>query len=344
MLSPEVTDNPTVRSPSAQMIQLSSGFMLSQALYVAAELGIADLLANGTRSSAELAEATGTHAPSLYRLLRTLSSLGVFVERENHSFQLTPLGATLRSSGPESVRNWVLINGSIAWGSMGELLYSVQTGRPGFERAFGMPIFHYLAQHRDEAGLFARTMIDFHGPEAGAVAAAYSFSDLATLVDVGGGSGNLLATLLAANPELRGTLFDLPHVAEQAAQRLDSLGLGARCQVLQGDFFESVPTGGDAYLLSHIVHDWDNERCLKLLQNCRSAMGGGSRLLIVEMVLPGPNQRSAGKMMDLLMLVAPGGQERTESEYRELLAAAGFCFTRVVPTSSAVSIIEAIPD
>jgi len=207
-----------------------------------------------------------------------------------------------------------------------------------------MPIFEYLAQHPEEAALFSRTMIDFHGPEAAAVAAAYDCSSISMLVDVGGGYGNLLQTLLDTNEHLTGTLFELPHVADAAEERLRSAGLGNRCEVVRGDFFESLPTGGDAYLLSHVIHDWDEAHCLTLLRNCRSAMDSGARLLIVEMVLPGPNQPSAGRLIDLLMLVAQKGRERTEAEYRELLATAGFCLTREVPTSSSVSVIEAVPD
>jgi hypothetical protein len=318
--------------------------MVSRALYVVAELGIADLLASGPRPAAELAAISNTDAPSLYRLLRTLSSLGVFREQENQRFQLTPLGATLRADTPGSVRNWVLINGTIAWRSFGELLYSVRTGRTGFERAYGMPIFEYLAQHPQEAALFSQTMIEFHGPEAAAVAAAYDFSSIHKLVDVGGGYGNLLEALLDTNERLTGTLFELPHVANAAAERLTSAGLGNRCEVIRGDFFESVPKEGDAYLLSHVIHDWDEAHCLTLLRNCRGAMDPGARLFIVEMVLPGPNQPSPGRLLDLVMLVAQKGRERTESEYRALLATAGFCLTRVVPTSSSVSVIEAVPD
>lgn len=343
MSSVVTREDATSLSPYQQMIQMSSGHIVSKSLYVVAELGIADLLATGPRTSAALAAATSVHAPSLYRVLRALASLGVFIEEQDQTFRLTPLGATLRSDASDSVRNWVLINGTIAWQSFGEMLYSVQTGQTGFERAFGMPIFEYLAQHPDDAAVFARTMIDFHGPEAAAVAAAYHLADVKTLVDLGGGFGNLLAALLEANPSLRGTLFELPHVAEEAAQRLHVAGLGGRCEVVQGNFFDGVPTGGDVYLLSHVVHDWDEASCLTLLGNCRSAMAPGGRLLIVEMVLPGANQPSPGKMTDLIMLVNQRGQERTQEEYRQLLAKAGFRLTRVVPTASAVSVIEAVP-
>lgn len=330
--------------PSVQMIQMMTGFVFSQALYVVAELGIADLLAAGPRTSAELAAATGVHPPSLYRVLRTLASLGVFVEEEEQTFRLTALGAALRSDVPESARNFVMTCGRpLTWRAFGEMLYSVQTGQTGFGRAWGMPIFDYLSQHPNDAAVMGRTMIDIHGPEAAAVAAAYPLSGVKTLVDVGGGFGNLLTALLEANPRLRGVLFELPHIAAEASQRLSAAGLASRCEVVQGDFFASVPAGGDAYLFSHVVHDWDEAHCLTLLENCRRVMAPGGRLLIVEMVVAGANQPSPGKMMDLFMLAVAGGEERTEADYRDLLAKAGFRLTRVVPTASAASVIEAVP-
>ena len=337
------TENATSRSPSEQMIEMASAYMRSKAIYVVAELGIADLLATGPLTAAELAAASGAHAASLYRVLRALASLGVFIEEEDQTFRLTSLGSTLRSDAPDSIRNWALINGSVAWRAFGELSHSVRTGQTGFERAFGMPIFEYLARHPDDAAMFARTMIDFHGPEAAAVASAYGLSDVNTLVDLGGGVGNWLTALLNANPNLKGILFELPHVTEEAARRLNSAGLGARCEVVPGDFFESVPAGGDVYLLSHVVHDWDEAHCLTLLGNCRRVMRAGARLLIVEMILPGPNQPSPGMLTDLVMLVAQGGRERTEVEYRDLLARVGFRLQRVVPTATSVSVVEAIP-
>src|SRR5919204_217021 len=335
---------PSAASPSQQMIQLTSGHIVAQALYVVAELGIADLLATQPRSVAELAQSSGVHAPSLYRVLRTLASLGVFVEDGNQTFRLTPLGTTLRSDVPGSVRSWALVNCGISWRAYGELLYSVQTGQPGFDHAYGMSVFDYTARHPDAMAIFGKMLIDFHGPEVAAVAAAYSLSDAKTVVDVGGGSGNLLAALLEANPKLTGTVFERPPVAEAAIQWLHAAGLSHRSDVLEGDFFESVPTGGDVYVLSHVIHDWDETHCLTLLGNCRRAIAPGGRLLIVETVLPGRNEPSPGRLLDLIMLVnSPRGQERTLDEYRDLLARADFRLARVVPTASPVSVIEAVP-
>lgn len=223
------------------------------------------------------------------------------------------------------------------------MLYSIQTGGPAFDHAFGMPVFDYLAQHPDTAALFARTMVEFHGPEAAAVASAYGLGDVEIVVDLGGGSGNLLAELLHANPNLSGILFELPHVAKQATYCLEAAGLPGRWEIRQGSFFDRVPTGADVYLLSHVIHDWDEASCLTLLGNCRRAMTPDARLAIVEMVLPGANQPSPGRLTDLIMLVHQRGQERTEDEYGELLATAGFRVTRVVPTASPASVIEAVP-
>jgi hypothetical protein len=327
------------------MIEMTAAQVFAKAVGVVAELGIADLLASGSRTSVELAAATRVHAPSLYRVLRSLASIGVFDEEEGRTFRLTPLGATLRSDVPESVRDWVLVNCGIAWRPCGELLYSVQTGQPGFDRTYGMPIFEYLAKHPDDAATFARMFVEFHGPEAPAVASAYGLSDVKSLVDIGGGLGNLIAAFLAANPGLTGTLFELPHVAERAIQRLHAAGLSQRCDVLDGDFFESIPAGADVYVLSHVIHDWDDARCLTLLGNCRRAIPPTGRLLIVEIILPPANQPSQGNLMDLIMLInSPHGQERTLEEYRKLLTKTGFRLARVVPTTSPVSVIEALPD
>jgi hypothetical protein len=334
----------TAPSPSEQMIRLTSGHVIAQALYVVAELGVPDFLANRPHTSTELADVTGVHATSLYRVLRTLASHGVFIEEANQTFRLTPLGATLRSDVPGSVRAWARVNCGISWRPYGEMLYSVQTGQPGFDRAYGMSVFEYTARHPDAMAIFGKMMIDLHGQEVAAVASAYSLSDVQSVVDVGGASGHLLAALLDANPGLRGTVFERPPVAETAVQWLHAAGLTHRCDVLEGDFFESVPSGGDVYVLSHVIHDWDEAQCLRLLANCRRAMASHARLVIVETVLPEANEPSPSRLMDLIMLVnAPSGQERTLDEYGDLLAQADFRVSRVIPTASPVSVIEAIP-
>jgi hypothetical protein len=254
---------------------------------------------------------------------------------------LTQLGEALKTGAPGAARAAVLTLASpIMAQGWARLLESVQTGKPGLEQALGMPIFDWLAQHPDEASLFSETMVSFHGAEPAAVAAAYEFSGMHTIVDVGGATGNLLTTILRKTPGSRGVLYDLPHVVRDAPRLIRARGLADRVTIESGSFFERVPEGGDAYLLSHIIHDWTEEQCLTILGHCRRVMKPGSRLLIIEMVLPAGNAPHPGKMLDMMMLVGPGGQERTEPEYRALLGKAGLHLNRVVPTDSAVSVVE----
>ncbi|MDQ3755328.1 MAG: methyltransferase [Acidobacteriota bacterium] len=338
--APEVQAIP----PHAQVIQMAGGHVIARAIYALAELGIADHLRDGPRSADELAEVTKTHAPSLYRLLRYTAGLGFFVEDTEHRFSLTPLGAALQSDAPGHTRSTVrMLGGPVAWRAWGEFLHSVRTGDAAAEEALGQSLFDYLSTAPEEAKLFNETMIGFHGAEPEAVAAAYDFSGMGTLVDVGGGSGNLLTTILLANLGLKGVLYDLPHVAAEARRQIEMKGLSGRCEVTEGSFFESVPEGGDAYMLSHIIHDWDEQRCLQILENCRRAMRGRGRLLLVEMVIPPGNDFHPGKFLDLMMLVWTGGRERTEEEYAALFEKAGFALRRVVPTESPVSVVEAEP-
>ena len=330
--------------PHVQVIQLATSFWVSKALYAAAYLGIADLLKDGPEDVERLAAATGTHAPSLRRVLRLLASHGLFRTDEQGRFALTPLSQTLQSDAPGAARSTIVaLCGPWVWASFGEILHSLRTGETGMEKAYGQGIFDFLAQNPEEAKHFNAAMIGFHGSEPAAVAQAYDFSGIQTLVDVGGGTGNLLGTILQAHSHLRGVLFDVPHVAAAAEQRLATLGLADRCQVTSGDFFQAVPEGGDAYLLSHVIHDWDEDECLTILKNCRRAIGPSGRLLIVEMVIPPGDEPSLGKLLDIVMLVLPGGQERTEAQYRALLEKAGFRLSRVVPTASPVSVVEAVP-
>jgi hypothetical protein len=330
--------------PQAQMMQMAMAYWVPRMLHLAAQLNLADHLAEGPRTAEELAGPTGTHAPSLYRVMRTLASVGLFTEDAARRFSLTPLGEALRSGTPGSVRVAVMmITSDLVTRSWDNLLYSVQTGKTGFEKAFGMPIFDWLANHPEEASLFSQTMVGGHGAEPPAVASAYDFSGLGTIIDVGGATGNFLATILGRYPGPRGILFDMPHVVRDAPALIQAHGLADRIAIAAGSFFENVPSGGDAYLLSHIIHDWSEGQCMTILGNCRRAMKPGSRLLIVEMVLPAGDAPHHGKRLDIGMLVLTGGQERTEPEYRELLDKAGFRLSRVVPTESAASVVEAFP-
>lgn len=339
MPEPRATSLP----PHAQLVQMGTAHWMSHVLYVAARLNLADHLADGLTRVGDLAAATKTDAGSLGRLLRTLGHLGLVTEDDAGRLALTPLGEALKTGAPGSARAAILTLAS-PWITNGwmRLLDSVRTGKPGLEQALGMPIFDWLAQHPEEASLFSETMVSFHGAEPAAVAAAYDFSGMTTVVDVGGATGNLLAAILGRYPDVRGILYDLPHVVREAPALLRARGVADRVAIKPGSFFEGVPGGGDAYLLSHIIHDWSEAQCLTILDHCRRVMAPASRVLIVEMVLPSGNAPHPGKMLDMMMLVGPGGQERTEPEYRALLSKAGLQLTQVVPTNSAVSIVEAM--
>ena len=337
-------ENQEPMPPHAQLIQMATGYWVSRLLFVTAKLGLADRLAGGAMSAEELAIPTGAHAPSLHRVMRALASLGLLTEDEAHRFALTPLGAALKSGAPGAARASILmLAGDWAWRGFEQFLYSVQTGKSGVEKSLGEPIFDWLGKHPEEASLFSETMIGFHGMEPAAIAEAYDFSGVQTLVDIGGSSGNLLTLVLGKYPKLRGILFDMPHVVREAPALIQARGLTDRITIESGSFFDSVPRGGDAYLLSHVIHDWSESQCLTILGHCRRAMSPGNKLLIVEMVIPEGDGPHPGKLLDLMMLAGPGGQERTEPEYGVLLKKSGFQLTRVVPTPSAVSVVEAVP-
>jgi hypothetical protein len=328
----------------AQLIQMGTGYWISAIVYAAAKLGLADQLAAGPKSAAELAGPARVHAPSLHRLMRTLASLGILTEGDAQRFALTPLGEALKNGAPGSARGTLIAFGNPPfWRAFEEISYSVETGKTGFEKALGKPIFDYLALHPEEASYFSEAMVGFHGGEPPAVAAAYDFSPFKTVVDVGGATGNMLAAILTRHAGPRGVLFDRPHVVRDAPALLQARGVSERVTIEAGDFFTTVPAGGDAYLFSHIIHDWNEDQCLTILGHCRTAINPDGRLLIVETVLPAGDTPHPGKVLDIVMLVIPGGQERTEAEYAALLRKAGFRLTRVVPTASAVSVVEAVP-
>ena len=327
-----------------QLIQMGTGYWVSRIVYAAAKLGLADHLAGGPKSAEELAGPTHTHAPSLHRLMRALAGVGVLSEEVSHRFALTPLGEALKADAPGSARATILaLAGDWWWRGWEQFVYCVETGNTGMHKAFGVSLFEYLAKHPQEASYFNEAMIGFHGDEPSAVAAAYEFSSFDVVVDVGGGTGNLLATILLRHPAVRGILADQQHVVSEAAALIEARGLKDRVTIESIEFFKSVPAGGDVYMLSHVIHDWTEAQCVTILGNCRAAMKPGGRLLIVETVLPGGDTPHPGKLLDMAMLVMPGGQERTEEEYAALLSKAGFRLTRVVTTQSAVSIVEATP-
>jgi hypothetical protein len=330
--------------PRIAMMRMIHGFMLSQAVYVAAKLGLADLLQDGPRSHEELACATSMHEPSLYRVLRTLAAIGVFTENEPGIFGLTPLGETLRTDAPGSLRPLaVCMGGQCNWQAWGDILHSIKTGEPAFEHVFGTGFFQHLDRHPDNAKMFVEAMNCCASLYNEAIVAAYDFSRFEKIVDVGGGQGRLISMILKANPTVRGILFDTPNQTPGAARLFEQEEIADRCKTETGDFLESVPEGGDAYLLKHIIHDWDDARAIEILKNCRRSMSKDARLLLMEEIVAGDSDFAPAKVLDLQQLLMPGGRERTAEEYRRLLEAAGFELTDVIRTQSSLSIIESKP-
>jgi hypothetical protein len=329
------------RSLAAEKIQrMLTGAWIGQAVYAVAKLNIAELLRDGPKSAAELARTTGTHEEALYRLLRTVVSLGIFT-RSRTTFALNPLGEVLLPDADHSKWAMAVMLGEEHHRAWGEILYSIRTGLPAFDHIYGEGIFDYLGKHPEQGKIFDAAMTNVHGRETAAMIAAYDFSPFQTLVDVGGGNGSLIATILKRYPALRGMLYDLPHVVERAKPRLAAEGVAERCEAVGGSFFESVPQGADAYLMRHIIHDWDDERAQAILRNCRAAMKTDGRVLLIEAVIPESDELGFGKLLDLNMLVMPGGKERTAAEYQTLFAACDLRLLRVVPTDAEVQVIEA---
>ena len=332
-------------TPAATLLHLMTGYRAMQALYVAARLGIADLLKDGARGSEELARATGADARALHRLLRALASHGVFGEDADGRFAPSELGALLRSDVPGSLRAAAIFFGDERnWHAWGKLERSVMSGEPVRGPRGTQAFLEESARDPEGAALFNAAMTSLTSAFDAAVTAAYDFSRLGTLVDVGGGQGAVISSILAANPALRGILFDIPPVIESARGRIGEAGLAGRCELVAGDFFASVPAGGDAYVLKWVIHDWDDEHSVAILGSCRRAMARDGRLLLVERVVPERDDQSADTqgivLGDLNMLLWTGGRERTAAEYRALLASGGFTLARIVPTATQLSIIE----
>ena len=313
----------TPPSPSMQLFQfIWPGPMAAQAIHVAATLGVADYLHPTPRLVDELAAATNTHPESLRRLLRSLKSVGVFSEDESGKFQNTPMSDCLRRDHPESIRAWaVFLSAPFLWKSLGALHETVVTGQTAVDRIFGKAFFTYLAEHSDDAAIFNAAMGRGSAMVAPLVVSAYDFSGFTRIVDVGGGNGTLLRGILAANPRVRGVLFDLPQVVATA---------DVDAEIIGGDFFEGIPSGGGAYIFKGVVHDWSTTDAVRILKNCRRAIRKDGTLLLVEGVMPS-SESNPGNFMDVLMMTLTGGQERTESDFRSLLADAGFSLQRVIP-------------
>jgi len=326
-------------SAADQLSHLMSGYWYTQAIHVAARLKLADLLKDGPKTAGELAQAAVTQARPLYRLLRALASVGIFAEDEQHRFSLTPMAECLRSDRPGSQWSMAILRGGLQYEAWGQLLHSVQTGQSAFEKLHRTPLFEYFSENPEQGKLFDAAMTGVHGRETAAMLDAYDFSGIGTLADIGGGNGSVITAVLTKYP----AIFDMPAVVARARSNIEAAGLADRCRVVVGNFFESVPPGANAYLMRHIIHDWDDDQSLTILRHCRKAMGNQGKLLVVEGVVPPGNEPSVSKFFDLAMMVLPGGMERTEEEYRQLYHLAGFRLTRIVPTKTWISVIEGEP-
>ena len=330
-------------APEAVLPQMIRDRIFPHLIYVAAKLGIADLLAEGAKSSAELAKAVGAQPRSLYRVMRALASRGIFAENKNGKFELTPIAAPLQSDVPGSVRTWAIMTGE-SWFQrpFGEILHCVKTGKDAFSHVHGMALFEYLKQDSEAAETFNEVMTRFTETQTSAVVAAYDFSKIPKIVDIGGGKGTLISAILRANPRMQGVLFDLPYVIEEAKNLLGKESVADRCELLAGDMFEAVPNG-EAFILKRVFHDWNDELSIAILNNCRRAITDNGRLLVVEGIVPPGNAPSQMKCDDINMMVAAGGIERTETEFSALFEASGFKLSNVFSTKATLSIIEAVP-
>lgn len=331
-------------APTVVLRRLVNGYQVTQAIHVAAALGIADLLGDGPRASDELAAQTGAHAPSLHRVLRALAGVGVLHEDDDGRFALTPVGECLRTDASEPVGGWASYVGAPShWQSWGALLHAVRTGENAFRALHGTDVWEYRAQHPEEGAVFDRAMTAITLRANQHLLEAYDFSRLRSVVDVGGGHGALVAALLAAHPHMRGVVLDQPHVVAQAPAVLEEAGVADRAEVVAGSFFDDVPAGADAYVLKAIVHDWEDAEALRILRRCRAAIPPHGVLLVVERDLGAPNEDADAKLSDLNMMVGPGGRERTRDEFATLLSDGGFALRATTPTPIGLTVFEAQP-
>jgi len=345
LTSPHTTtaDVPPEVAASQHVFQIATGYIASTALYVAVKLGIADRLAEGVKPIAELARETGATEDALYRVLRLLSSVGVFVETQPGVFGHTPASSVLRSGRPESVHHMALwLPDPFHLQVYADAMHSVMTGAPAIDKTFGKPAFEYLKENRELSEVFNNAMTSFSAFVIPAVLDVYDFNGIDLLVDVAGGHGHVITSILQRYPKMRGVLFDIDHVIAGAAPRIKAQGLQDRLTTQSGSFFESVPEGGDAYIMKHIIHDWDDERSTAILTNIRRVMKPQGRVILLESVLQPANTPDFGKLIDLEMMLIPGGRERTEAEFRSLFEKAGFTLRRVIPTASPLSVLEAV--
>ncbi len=350
MPTTETTARKPTMAPGVLLYQMAIGHYVSRALHLAAKLNLADALEDGPRDYRDLAQSSGVHPPSLKRVLRLLASVGVFEELDDGKFALQPLGEMLRTDVPGSMRAMVMVFAGIGiQDSWRELEYCTRTGQPAFRRTDpdGDP-FAEMAKDPEAAATFDKAMATFAPLTAAAVVDTYDFSRFARVADIGGGNGALMLGILRANLTLRGIVFDQPHVVERARKEIESVGMADRCEVIGGSFFQEVPRGADAYLLKHVIHDWDDERATAILKCCRAAVPAHGKLLIVEGVYPAGIDQSlasrAAAANDVNMLVCTGGRQRSEGEFRDLFAASGWRLTRVLPTPAPVCVVEGEPN
>lgn len=344
MADPTITAPPPP-TPMDELRRLIRGYQITQALYVTVKLGLPDLLAQGPRSAAELAAATKADESGVDRLLRGLASIGVFVQTADGRFDLTPMSRLLLTDATGSQREFALLTGEWRWPMWSDLLYSVQTGQPAHDHVYGMEAYAYLDAHPDLGRMFHGGLIGTPRAQSSAlVVSSYDFSGIGTLVDVGGGAGDLLAGILKAHPQMRGVLFDLPYSIGVARRTMELEGVADRCELIGGSFFEDIPARGDVFMLRAVMHNWDDDHCTKILQNVGRATKPGGRLLLVDRVTdaPGGPEGAGGTMIDVEMLVVGSGRERTEAEFRQLLTAAGFQLAKIHPTPSSFHIVEAV--
>ena len=338
-----MTPQPQAPPPHAAVLQILMGRRVASIISVVAKLGIADYLEAGPKTAAELAGMVDADAGSLYRLLRAAASVGLTAEGADGKFSQTPMSEVLRSNAKPSLRAFSMMGSmELVARTWDNLEYSVRTGKPAVEKVYGKPVFEYLQEHREDAALFNEAMTAISTIDSAPVAEAYSFEGIHSLIDVAGGHGLLLATILQRNPQIKGTLYELPSVLEGAASG-PLAPVMDRCTLLGGDIFTSVPVGYDAYIMKHIIHDWPDDVCVKILQHCSKGVNPGGKLLVADAVIQPGNDPDFGKILDLEMLVLPGGRERTEQQFGELFSAAGWRLSRVIHTRSPVSIVEGVP-
>ena len=330
--------------PYEVLFEMIVGKWISQAVGTIVELGVPDQLAKSARLCRDLAREAGVSEDGLYRLLRALASVGLFTESTDRRFRLTAMGQLLRSDHPQSLAGYARFTShDITWRPWGQLSYSVKTGMPAFDHVFNMPIFEHFSQNPEVSAVFDEAMTSISSMEARAAADAYDFKGIGTLMDVAGGHGLLLATVLGRHKKMRGVLFDLPHVAAGATATFTRAGITGRVRIESGDFFKELPSGADAIIMKHIIHDWDDDSATRILQACHRALGVRGKVLIVDAVVPSGSTPHYGKLLDLEMLVlTPRGRERTKAEFTKLLRGAGFRLSRVVPTEGPLSIVESV--